>query len=405
MLQEQPLKGHYTSLLEFTMNRDHLISRFKQILNSVPAVYAYIAGSFNTPFHSPNSDIDLVVIWEDEPTMEQRNKFMSLLSLNANIEWAYFDAKGSIVRDAIKFADFKKTEIYHHTFTAFEYALQTQYSADGLAYSINNRVPLILNDSMEEYINSYQRKNISQKQDIAFSIVANFKNGSTSRAQLSEIIQLYALTQWNSIPAQKHWDKIVDTIPKSPLLLLDIVIWLTDSIGLILKWGEIMPSPVSPIFENSYIKKYSPQTESFVFSRVSQQRNRLQQYLNWPQKIKALEDQQAFSLQADSQWNNGLAFHFQIFSTDHFQGAVSIHSLNYQERSFEFGYWVDQVAEGKGFISRGLEVLMTEMKLSGWKTAKIRTISGNIKSQRVAARIGMSLSGVDGNVLFYEKRV
>lgn len=385
------------------MNNEYLIAAVKQVLNSVPAVYAYIAGSMNTPFFKESSDIDLVVIWEDKPTLEQRNKFISLFPLNLPIEWSFLDTQGEIIRDAVKFANLNKIEIYHHTYSALEYALQTQYEADGLAYSIANRLPLILNEAMEEYINSHQKNLRIEKQNLAFSVMDNLKKTMITGSLIHDVVRLYSFSQWNSVPAQKHWKKIIEMIPNGELLLDNAERWLNGSIGLVQKWGDTAPPLILSVDENSHLKKYDPTIAPLIFEKIEAQRTRLQEYLSWPKKIKTLEDQEAFGRQADLQWDQGQAFHYQIFEENVFQGAISIHSMNYSERSFEFGYWVDQDSEGKGYISKGLEALMKEMKMAGWKIARIRTQYGNIKSQRVPARTRMSLSKEDSSFLYYER--
>lgn len=153
------------------------------------------------------------------------------------------------------------------------------------------------------------------------------------------------------------------------------------------------------------LKKHDRTTAPLVFNRIEMQRERLKQYLSWPQNVKSLENQESFGQNAELQWFKGTAFHFQIFEGAKFQGAISIHSLNHQERSFEFGYWSDQDSEGKGYISRSLQALMKHMGNSGWKIAKIRTAHGNTKSQRVAERIGMNISKRDSSFLYFEKPI
>ncbi len=152
-------------------------------------------------------------------------------------------------------------------------------------------------------------------------------------------------------------------------------------------------APADTYFGNSgvSVRKQDAKHAEAVFEKVQAQKERLQEFLSWPIHVNTLEDQLSFLRKADMQWAAGQAYHFQIFKDETFAGAISIHSLNYQARSFEFGYWVDSESEGKGLITQSLQLLMTAMADKGWKQAKIRTTQQNIRSQRVAQRLGMIL--------------
>ncbi|WP_374033376.1 GNAT family N-acetyltransferase [Bdellovibrio bacteriovorus] len=152
-------------------------------------------------------------------------------------------------------------------------------------------------------------------------------------------------------------------------------------------------APADAYFGNSGIsvRKQDAQHAEFVFEKVQAQKERLQEFLSWPIHINTLEDQLSFSRKADIQWAAGQAYHFQIFKEEVFAGAISIHSLNYQTRSFEFGYWVDSEYEGKGLVQESLLLLIKAMAARGWRQAIIRTNYQNIRSQTVAQKLGMTL--------------
>ncbi|ASD63382.1 GNAT family N-acetyltransferase [Bdellovibrio bacteriovorus] len=155
-------------------------------------------------------------------------------------------------------------------------------------------------------------------------------------------------------------------------------------------------NPIAPadiFFGNSgvSVRKQEARHAEVVFKKVQSQKERLQEFLNWPIHINTLEDQLNFSLKTDIQWAAGHAYHFQIFKDETFAGAISIHSLNYQNRSFEFGYWVDSEYEGKGLVQESLLLLIKAMAARGWRQAIIRTNNQNIRSQNVAQKLGMTL--------------
>ncbi|WP_148278816.1 GNAT family N-acetyltransferase [Bdellovibrio bacteriovorus] len=160
-----------------------------------------------------------------------------------------------------------------------------------------------------------------------------------------------------------------------------------------MKSAKFFPLPPADIhFGHSGIsvRKQDARHAKIVFEKVQAQKERLQEFLSWPVQINSLKDQTNFSQKADMLWAAGQAYHFQIFKDEEFAGAISIHSLNYLARSFEFGYWVDSESEGKGLVKESLQILMMAMADRGWKQVKIRTTHRNIRSQKVAEKIGMT---------------
>lgn len=171
---------------------------------------------------------------------------------------------------------------------------------------------------------------------------------------------------------------------------------------------DFQPLPPANILSGNFgvsVRKQDVQHAEVVFRKVQKQKDRLQEFLSWPVHINNLEDQLNFSLKADLQWESGQAYHFQVFMGETFVGAISVHSLNYQARSFEFGYWVDSESEGKGLIQESLKLLMAAMSDKGWREAKIRTTHLNLRSQKVAEKIGMTLESKTEHFRTYSKHL
>ncbi|WP_374078146.1 GNAT family N-acetyltransferase [Bdellovibrio bacteriovorus] len=387
------------------MTKESISSRLKEALKNFPdLIYAYIGGSFNTPFNTEHSDIDLMLAWRNSPSVQTRSEVLIRLKilLQQNEAWTFLDSEGITMRDAIKIHGIPKIEIYHYGFATIEYILENQQLHEGLSYSIFNRVPLISSPELELFIDSYKPSSHFQKQDLIFEILSNYQSESISEKTYDNIIRLFSLNTYDSVPSRKHWEKILINIPNHELLRNgSIKDWISQSLAFLESLGKIKPDSQLQDENNFVLRKQSPDTDLHVYKKVLEQKERLQEFLSWPRFIQTIEDQNNFSVKTELQWQKGQAFHFQIFNRSIFAGAISIHSINYQKRNFEFGYWIDQAAEGQGLVSKGIRMLLTEMTEKGWKTAKIRFSKNNIKSQRVAEKLGMTITTSSNDYVTY----
>lgn len=242
-----------------------------------------------------------------------------------------------------------------------------------------------------------------KKQSLYFSIMNNKELNQLDQNTFESIVSLFSIFNYESVPARKHWDKIIKEIPNYNLLINGLFAdWLTQSTELLMTWAGTMPEKLISPTDSYTLIKYNPDLEVHVFHQVQNQRERLQAYLTWPRHIQTIDDQKDFSKKVESQWRDGKAYHFQILSGGQFAGAISIHSLDYQNRRFEFGYWMVEGFEGKGLLNHGLKLLINSMLQKGWLTPRIRTSKNNVKSKRVAERLGMVIHSQTESYITYE---
>jgi len=369
------------------MTKEAITNLFKKILSEYDSapLYSYLGGSFNTPFFNESSDLDVMLIWPNIPSKEERILIVDHISkaFEMEKEWAFFDDEDQVVRDAVKLQGYRKIEIYHHDFISFEKTLNSQSFENGLAFSLANRKSLQNECEIDWFIDSFlpSSKQVEvEASNLYFSIKADLSQKTEIRMTGLNYAKLYCLTVYGLIPAGKHLAKI----EKQVLNQEDVIIQAAAKFG-------FKPNSRFTISPSIEIKKYDPTLNEHVFNMIQTQRERLNQFLSWPEKIKSLDDQNEFSLRAERQWLSDSAYHLQIFSDSQFSGAISIHSLNFAKRSFEFGYWIDERREGKGLVGQSLSVLIHEMNLKGWKKAIITCRSDNQRSQSMAIRMGMTL--------------
>lgn len=393
MLQQRPLKVPSIFHLEYTMNKETILHAIYETLTDLPLIYAYVGGSFNTPLRHPDSDVDLFLIWETKPSKTTRKEILNRLETNLKntVEWTHLDKDGDIMLDAIKVKNHQKVEIYHNSFRAFEYTLNNQELLEGLSFSIYNRLPLISQPTIEKYIESYRKAWIKELRNLHFSIMSAYQNKKANQNTQLEIIKMFSIHKYGAVPSKKHFDRTANEIPDKTLLASSTSSWIEKHRQTLYIWGKASPVEMIEVNSTTVLQKQKSDLSLAIFEKVKQQKERLEEFLTWPVHINTLEDQMRFSDKADFQWQEGQAYHFQILENSVFAGAISIHSMNYLNRSFEFGYWVDKAFEGRGLVHQNLQALIAEMANKGWKQAKIRSSQGNIRSQKVAEKLGMNL--------------
>lgn len=73
-------------------------------------------------------------------------------------------------------------------------------------------------------------------------------------------------------------------------------------------------------------------------------------------------------------------------------GSVSA-QLDRYYRTGELGYWIAAEAEGKGIVLRACQALISDMFADGIERAEIRTAAHNVRSIRLAERLGFTREG------------
>jgi len=126
----------------------------------------------------------------------------------------------------------------------------------------------------------------------------------------------------------------------------------------------------------------------------------LKQWMPWAQTLASLRDTQAYLAHGERIWRanaqDGVEQPLQIMDpTDQiYYGATGIKPANLTIPSFEVGYWVNQHYAEKGFITEAMNALTRYLfDVLKAKRVEINCEENNIKSAKVAERLGFTLEG------------
>lgn len=167
-----------------------------------------------------------------------------------------------------------------------------------------------------------------------------------------------------------------------------------------------MMKPKTPIlrdFPHSFeterllIRLPLPGDGKLVYDAAMESLDSLQQWMIWAQNPLSEEEMEANVRRAHCQFLErvDLRFHFFDKEKQRFVGSSGLHRIDWSIPKFEIGYWCRKQCQGKGYVSeavRGLTVFAFEILKAN--RVEIRVDQRNVRSRRVAERLGYKLEGV-----------
>lgn len=123
----------------------------------------------------------------------------------------------------------------------------------------------------------------------------------------------------------------------------------------------------------------------------------LRPWMPWAQQVPELEESEAGIRKARLNFLERSDLRLLLVSkeTGQFIGSSGLHRINWQARKFEIGYWLRTSCSGQGYMTEAVEAITDYAidKLSA-NRIEIRCDAKNIRSARVAERLGFTLEGV-----------
>ncbi len=132
-----------------------------------------------------------------------------------------------------------------------------------------------------------------------------------------------------------------------------------------------------------------------IFSTVVKDREHLQPFLTWVDKTQTLDDQKKYLEKTTQEWENYSGFDYAIFIKENnlYAGNIGLHTISWENKRTEIGYWITKEFENKGFITEAVKALEKIIFASSFHRIEIRCDPTNKRSANVARRCGYSLEG------------
>jgi len=122
----------------------------------------------------------------------------------------------------------------------------------------------------------------------------------------------------------------------------------------------------------------------------------LQPWMSWAQVVPTAEESEATCRRARLRFleRTDLRFHLIVQDDGAFVGSCGLHRIDWDARKFEIGYWVRARCVGKGYVTEAVDGLTRfAARHLDANRLEIRCDARNLRSARVAERLGFTLEG------------
>lgn len=156
---------------------------------------------------------------------------------------------------------------------------------------------------------------------------------------------------------------------------------------------EICSNDISLIFPENP----APEIVSEIYSAVMETMDLLKPWLPWATENYSLQDEINYLNDwCVAHWheNSGYAYLIRHNSDHKFLGMIDVVRADMKNKVAEIGYWLRKDAQGYGYMSQAVEALTNTCFAVGFNRVVIRNNTQNVRSVKVAERLGFHLDGV-----------
>jgi ribosomal-protein-serine acetyltransferase len=149
------------------------------------------------------------------------------------------------------------------------------------------------------------------------------------------------------------------------------------------------------IDENLQISLFELNQAHDLFKLIDQNRDHFGRWLEFPRVTNTVEDTKEFIERSLHKYSTGNGFWCGIWHRNELIGAIGLLYVNWKDKVTEIGYYIAQVHEGKGYISRAclevIEFIFNDLKLN---RVEIRVNPENTRSCKIPERLGFKKEGI-----------
>ena len=143
--------------------------------------------------------------------------------------------------------------------------------------------------------------------------------------------------------------------------------------------------------ERVVVRPYTVADAEALKEAVEESREHLRPWMPWADAHQSIEETRDWILRMSAKLviREELGFGIWHSETGQYLGGTGLHPRNWDIPSFEIGYWLRSTAEGHGYMTEAVGLLV-DFALTGLKAQRIeiRCDERNVRSAAVARRLG-----------------
>lgn len=146
--------------------------------------------------------------------------------------------------------------------------------------------------------------------------------------------------------------------------------------------------------ESSRLCLTVPQFADDLFALTQRNREYLQAWLPWVDKVKTPQDTRDFIIGQLSKFVLSEALHTCVFYDGLLAGALAYNCIDLQNRSGHIGYWLGQDFQGKGIMTECVkDLIRVGQDYYQLERFEIRCAAKNARSRAIPERLGFEMEG------------
>ncbi len=152
------------------------------------------------------------------------------------------------------------------------------------------------------------------------------------------------------------------------------------------------------IDEQLLLRTWQTEDAEALFEAIHKDRQHLSPWLAWVATTTRPEHTLEFIKTSQAQIRDQEALPLGIFNNGNIIGSTGMHNWCRDTNRAQIGYWIDREHEGKGIVTRSLTALINYLFGNvGLNKVEIHFIKTNVRSARLAARLGFQTEGIIRN--------
>jgi ribosomal-protein-serine acetyltransferase len=161
---------------------------------------------------------------------------------------------------------------------------------------------------------------------------------------------------------------------------------------------DVPPSPFERVElrdDDILLRPLTVSDAAALFRLIDADRARLGRWLPWVEETRSERDSVRFIADATDERRRRRSLVLGILVGGSLHGTVGLHYVEWFDRSAEVGYWITSGAEGRGYVTRAVRLLLAfAFGPAGLHRVVLRCAVGNDRSRAVAERLGFVREGV-----------